>query len=381
MKRILALALIFALSTGGCNIRTKSLSSTEKEFAFVTNGVASFWTIAGVGAADAGREFGVNVLVEMPAKGIEDQQRIIEQLLADQVDGIAISPINPTNQKDRLDEIGQNTLYLTHDSDAPDTNRICYIGMDNYVAGRLCGKLVKEAIPDGGEIMIFVGRLEQLNAKLRRQGVIDEVLGRSDDPTRYDEPNKVVSNDKYTIVGTSVDQFDFAVAKKDAEQAIVDYPGLDCMVGLFAYNPPLMLEAVKEADKLADIKIVAFDEDIATLNAIEEGTMVGTVVQDPYQYGYQSIKLLHQLSQNDRSGVPESGMIEIDARTIRKADVVEFRDEMLELLNDAKSNKQLAAIISASEKRAAEEKAAEKEGPEASETVKKESNDSAVTAE
>jgi hypothetical protein len=74
-------------------------------------------------------------------------------------------------------------------------------------------------------------------------------------------------------------------------------------------------------------------------------------------------------------------MIEIDARTIRKADVVEFRDEMLELLNDAKSNKQLAAIISASEKRAAEEKAAEKEGPEASETVKKESNDSAVTAE
>lgn len=342
MKRILAIGLVFALLTGGCNTRTKS--SGDKEFAFVTNGVASFWTVAAVGAKDAGKKYGIDVVVEMPANGVEDQQRIIEQLLADQVDGIAISPINPENQKDTLNEIGENTLYLTHDSDAPDTKRICYVGMDNYEAGRMCGKLVKEAIPDGGEVMIFVGRLEQLNAKLRRQGVIDELMDRSNDSSRYDEPNKVISNDKYTILGTRVDQFDFAVAKKDAEQAIVDHPELDCMVGLFAYNPPLMLEAVKEADKLDDIKIVAFDEDFATLRAIAEGTMVGTIVQDPYQYGYKSVELMYQLSRNDRSGIPKSGIIEIPARTIRKDNVAEFHVSLKELLNDAKSDKQLAAI-------------------------------------
>jgi len=37
------------------------------------------------------------------------------------------------------------------------------------------------------------------------------------------------------------------------------------MVGLFAYNPPLMLEALAQASKLGQVKVVAFDEDDATL--------------------------------------------------------------------------------------------------------------------
>jgi ribose transport system substrate-binding protein len=378
MKRILALALIFSLMTGGCNTR-----SNKKQFAFVTNGVASFWTVAAIGAKDAGKKYGIDVVVEMPAKSVEDQQRIIEQLLADQVAGIAISPINPKNQKDTLNDIAANTIYLTHDSDAPDTDRLCYVGMDNYKAGRMCGKLVKEAIPDGGEIMIFVGRLEQLNAKLRRQGVIDELMDRSNDSSRYDEPNKIVSNDKYTILGTRVDQFDFAVAKKDAEQAIVDHPELDCMVGLFAYNPPLMLEAVKEANKLNDIKIVAFDEDMETLKAIIDGTIVGTVVQDPYQYGYKSVELMYQLSKGDKSGIPESGMIEIPARTIRKDNVTTFRADLVELLNDAKSDKQLAAIdglFAEAEDSAKDDDGTDDATDDNADEAEEESNDSLTTA-
>lgn len=156
--------------------------------AFVTNGIASFWVIAEKGARDAGKEFDVNVLVRMPPKGLGDQKRMCEELLAQKVDGIAISPINPENQQDLLDEIASRTNLITQDSDAPESKRLCYVGMDNYTAGRMCGELVKEAMPDGGSIVIFVGRLDQLNARLRRQGVIDEVLDRSFDPTRYDAP-------------------------------------------------------------------------------------------------------------------------------------------------------------------------------------------------
>lgn len=382
MKRILALALIFSLMTGGCNTR----SSNKKQFAFVTNGIASFWTVAAVGAEDAGKKYGIDVLVEMPPNGLEDQQRIIEQLLVDQVDGLAISPIDPKSQKATLNNIGANTIYLTHDSDAPETNRLCYVGMDNYKAGRLCGKLVKEAIPDGGEIMIFVGRLEQLNAKLRRQGLIDELMDRdrNKDPNYADPANERIANDKYTIIGTRVDQFDKAVAKKDAEQAIVDHPELDCMVGLFAYNPPLMLAAVKAADKLDDIKIVAFDEDMRTLEAIAEGTMVGTVVQDPYQYGFKSVELMYKLSKGDSSGIPESGMIEIPARTIRKDNVAKFHSDLLGLLKDAKSNKQLAAIEGAFGEDADEEDADDDDADVGDDVAddkadEEESNDSVTT--
>ena len=128
--------------------------------------------------------------VPMPAEGIPDQKRIIEDLITRKIDGIAVSPIDPTNQTELLNQAAAQTLLVTHDSDAPAANRLVYIGMSNYDAGRLCGKLVKEALPKGGKIMIFIGRLEQDNAKLRRQGVIDEILGRDHNPKRYDPPGK-----------------------------------------------------------------------------------------------------------------------------------------------------------------------------------------------
>ena len=126
-----------------------------------------FWTIAGVGVHKAGADLGVNTDVLMPAEGIPDQKRIIEDLVTRKIDGIAVSPIDPTNQTELLNQAAAQTLLVTHDSDAPAANRLVYIGMSNYDAGRLCGKLVKEACPRAATA-IFIGRLEQDNAKLRR---------------------------------------------------------------------------------------------------------------------------------------------------------------------------------------------------------------------
>ena len=99
---------------------------------------------------------------------------MVQALLANKIDGIAISPIDPDNQPNCWTKLAADDS--THDSDAPNSQRVCYaIGMDNYIAGRMCGQLVKEALPDGGSLMMFVGRLGQANARLRQKG-IDEVL-------------------------------------------------------------------------------------------------------------------------------------------------------------------------------------------------------------
>ena len=232
-------------------IKTGTVGQDEKPtVAFVTNGIASFWVVAEAGANAAAKDVNAEVLVKMPAEGVVDQKRILEDLLTQGVDGIAVSAIDPVGQQDLLNDVAEETIYITHDSDAMYTNRIGYIGMDNYEAGRMAGKLVKESLPDGGEVMIFVGRLEQLNAKLRRQGVIDELMDRESDSSRYDKPGSPIKGEKYTILDTRTDGFDFAKAKAQAQDAINKYPNLKCMVGLFAYNPPLMLEALKQADKL-----------------------------------------------------------------------------------------------------------------------------------
>lgn len=314
------------LAVAGCLFGCGDAQRSRPLVAYVTNGALDFWRIAAAGAKAAAAELDVEVDVRMPS-GVVEQQQVIEDLLIQQVDGIALSPIDAANQLEMIDKAAAQTLVITHDADAPKSKRLCYVGMQNYDAGNLCAELVLEAIPDGGEVMLFVGRMEQDNARQRRQGLIDKLLGRSYDPSRFDPPGKPITNGKYTIVDTRTDQLDQARAKSNAEDAITAYPNLACMVGLFAYNAPACLEALRAADKLQAIKLVAFDEDEATLQGVIDGHVVGTVVQDPYQYGYQSVTLLSKLLQ-DQAAVPSGGLILIPARAIRQAEAAAFRDDL-----------------------------------------------------
>lgn len=336
-----------ALVAIGCTVETEDASkpiqtsSTSAGIAddekpvigYVTNGIAAFWTVAEAGARAGAKDFNADVRVLMPPEGAGDQKRMLEDLIIQRVDGVAVSPINSENQADILTQVAEATNLITHDSDAPNVPRLAYIGMNNYKAGRICGQVVKEAMPEGGTVMIFVGRLGQLNADLRRQGVIDELLDRSDDSTRRDPTGQELKGEKYTVLDTRTDNFDFANAKSQAEDAIVKYAGLGCMVGLFSYNPPAILEAVAGANKLGQIKVVAFDEEDPTLQAIKDGYCHGTVVQDPYQYGYQSVELLAKLARGDRSLLPKNpdGFIDIPARIIRQDNVDKFWEKLNEL--------------------------------------------------
>jgi ribose transport system substrate-binding protein len=172
--------------------------------------------------------------------------------------------------------------------------------------------------------MLFVGRLTQENAKLRRQGLIDEILDRQRDPKRFDDPDTSLTNGKYTIVKTWIDQFDREKAKSYAKDAITSTPDLACMVGLFAYNPPKCLDAVRSQNMLGKIKIVAFDENPETLRGIKDGHIVGTVAQNPYMYGFESVKILAGLARNDQSVLPKNGVVDFPGRTIMADNVDEF---------------------------------------------------------
>jgi len=314
----LALAAVF-LPAQGCK---RSGSGSVAHVAYITNGVADFWTLAETGARHAAKELNATVDVLKP-KNIEDQKRMVEDSLSRGLDGIAISPINSANQIDSINKAAAQTNVITHDADAPGSNRLCYIGMDNYDAGRLCGKLVKEALPEGGSIVILVGRSEQDNAIGRRQGLIDELMDRPRDPKRNDPTNQPVKGKKYTVLETLTDQFDRDVAKRNAQDAMGKHPDLKGMVGLFEYNPPLILEAL--GDKAGkQIKVIAFDEADATLQAIKDGRCAGTIVQDPYRYGYESVKMLVALKKGDKSVIPAGGFMDIPARIISKSNVDGF---------------------------------------------------------
>ena len=318
-----AAIVCICFGVGGC---TGTVQENEKPtIAFVTNQIANFWNIAKVGCLDAEKDFDVAVEVRMPVDATAvEQKRIVEDLMSSGISAIAISPVDADNQVELVNGIAAQIPLITHDSDAPGTKRLMYIGMDNYKAGREVGKLVKSALPEGGNVMLFIGRLEQDNAKHRRQGVIDELLDRAEEPPEFDPVDQMIKGENYTILGTLTDQGKTDVAKRKAADSINTYPEMNAMVGLFEYEPPACFQAVSQAGKLGQIKIIGFDENDVTLQGIKDGHIEGTVVQNPYEYGYQSVKVLAALLRGDSSEVPESEFIDIPARTITKDNVDEF---------------------------------------------------------
>lgn len=330
--RLCAIVLVCAgvCCAPGCRRAEDSTAeSAGLSYAFITNGVAGFWEHAEAGAEAAEQELSVDVTVIMPSS-MTDQTRKIEDLLNRGTDGIAISPIDPANQVEILNKAAAQTNLITHDSDAPQTNRLVYVGMDNYLAGRMCGETLRKALPDGGKVMILVGRMDQDNAKRRRQGFIDAFLGFPPDAARNDSPGAEVASDdgKYIVLGTMTDQFDRAKAKANAEDAATRHPDIAAMVGLFEYNPPAIIEALERAGKLGQVKVMAFDENPVTLQGIKDGNVVATIVQNPYEYGYRSIQVLHELHKGSKAVIPENKFIDIPARVIDAANVDAFIQEM-----------------------------------------------------
>ena len=324
--------LVASIAVSGCN-RGKDAAQTQPKskpsYAFITNCVADFWKHAQAGVNAAGKDLDVNVTFTMP-NGVTDQTRKVEDMLTRGVDGIAISPLDPANEVDVINKAAAQTNLITHDSDAPDTKRLMYVGMDNYQAGLMCGKAIRDAMPEGGKIMIFVGKLDQDNAKRRWQGVVDSFLGLKPDPKNSSPTGQELTSEdkKYTILGTMTDGTDFAKAKANVEDALTRYPNIDGMVGLFEYNPPVIIEALERLGKIGKVRIMGFDENPRTLEGVKNGTVVATVVQNPYEYGYQSIKILDSLHKGDKSAVPAGKFVDIPSRVIDKANVDAFSKEI-----------------------------------------------------
>jgi ribose transport system substrate-binding protein len=289
--------------------------STTRRLAFITNNASDFWTIARRGTEKADAELAdVTVEFQIPDGSAAGQKRIVDDLLAKGIDGIAISPVDPANQTAMLDDAARQTLVFTHDSDAPNSKRECYVGTDNVAAGRQAGELIKEALPQGGSIALFVGKLDARNAQERLQGIKEAIAGT-----------------KIQILDVRTDDVDRVRAKANVSEMIVAHPDIAALVGLWSYNGPAILNAVRDAGKVGQLKIIAFDEEDETLTGVKSGAIVGTVVQQPYEFGYQAITLMAKVLNGDRSGIPASRQLFIPTMVIRQDNVDAFRAKLSQL--------------------------------------------------
>jgi len=302
MKYAISLAAVLVAGLMGV---ASAQAQDKPTMAFVANGASDFWKAAEAGMKKAQGELPDYTLeFKYPDQSsVAVQQALMDNLATAGVKAIMVSAVDP-KATDVLDKIAGETALFTTDSDAPQSKRIAYIGSSNEDAGKQAAEIAKKAMPNGGKCMGFVGLLDADNFKGRQKGFTEGLAGTN-----------------ITLVDTKGDNIDQTRAKANVSDVLAANPDINCMVGFYSYNTPRIYEALKDAGKLGQITVVGFDDDPITLGGVKEGSIAGTVVQQPFEWAYQGFKLMAAYLKGDKSGIPADGVIIIPTKILYAADI------------------------------------------------------------
>jgi len=158
------------------------------------------------------------------------------------------------------------------------------------------------------------------------------VLDAANAQQRYQGLKEALQGSNVSIIDVRTDNTDRVRAKSNAADTLVNNPDIAGMVGLWSYNGPAIVQALRPENKLNTIKIVCFDDEPETLAAIKEGAIFGTVAQQPFDYGYQAVKTAEQILKGDRSAIPGNKTILVPTVVIQKNNVEEYSKKLDQLL-------------------------------------------------
>jgi ribose transport system substrate-binding protein len=302
--RWVGLGLLALGVASGCGSNTRQVSTTssagtgEKRILIMTNGNSPFWDACRVGLQEAEKDLGLNKAGYRAVLEVNDgtPQGQIDKLrqFASQSDivAIGISPCDAANLAvaELLRDLKRKGVQVaTIDSDMDRAklrdSRFAFIGTDNLVGGRELGKCIKNLRPDGGAYVTFVGRTGAQNAIDRIEGV------------------RQGAGDKFKSLDTMADETDLTRARENVRNAILNHSELNTLVGIWSYNAPAIADVVKDMHNRDRFTIAVFDAEPLAIKAMGEGNIDAMVVQNPFQMGYQGVRLLKALVEQDKKTI------------------------------------------------------------------------------
>ena len=310
MKRLLLAGLSAALAL---TMAASASAADKKVIAFVVNGPSDFWKIMEAAVARAQKDLpDFDLQFKYPERAdAAVQRRMLDDLVAAGAAAISVSVVDPPTSTDALNGVAAKIPVFTFDSDATQSKRVAYVGSSNTQLGNMAGDLMKKAMAGKqGKCIGFVGLPGADNAKERINGYNDTVKGTG-----------------LELIDVRGDDIDQTRARANVDDVLVAHPEVNCMVGFYSYNTPRIYEALKDAGKLGQITVVGFDEDPITLGGVAEGTISGTVVQNPYEWGITSAHLIADYLNGDKSKIPADGVMIIPGVTLTKDNVKQFQDD------------------------------------------------------
>jgi ribose transport system substrate-binding protein len=246
------------------------------------------------------------------------QARQLDELIAKKPAGLLIFPGDAAALApgiDRAVEAGIPVAMII--GDAPGSKRQIYLGISNLAAGKVGGKMLADAI--GGKGKVLLGSFPA-----------PSVLERVEGYKAYFKENAP----EIEVVDVVNDKADPSYAPTAYSQALIAHPDVIGIGGTDGDSGKGAAIAVTEAGLQGKVKIVAMDRNDDMLPYIEDGTIVGSVVQKSYVEAFLAVHLLHWLNTGAMKVVPDykaAGInplpekVETGVMQLTKANVAQFK--------------------------------------------------------
>ena len=279
MKRKTVLfALVAVLGLVMFPVSLAGQAKSNETYVMVSNVAAHpYWIDAKKGGEDAAAELGVKWVYTGPADfNTPAQVTTLEQIIQTKPAGILVAALQPDALTAAINKaIAAGIPVVTVDTDAPKSNRMTYLGTDNYSAGVTMGKRMAEVTNGKGKIGL-ASVPGQFNLEERIRGIRDAIK---------DYPDMSV----VTIVDDKNDDSATATATVALLQA---HPEITVLGSINAVGAGVA-SALRQTGKVGKVKAVLFDITEPIIAALEDGSVDSTLVQRTYLMSYLGVKLLY----------------------------------------------------------------------------------------
>ncbi len=246
-----------------------SSSSENIFFKDVAEGVrAAEKEVAGLGVSLVYRE--------APKFDPATQLRLIDEVLAEGIDGLAIRPVNDEAIRRKLLDVGAAGIpMITFNTILEDVGVLAHVGSDFRRMGRLAAGMLAGVCGGEGRIVILIGSLLSYGPKITANEFWDE-LG------HY--PDMSVS----TVIETLNDEIE-TYTKVSAH--LRSDPGVRALF-FAAGGKEGGMRAVREAGLAGTVAVVTINLDPFTRECLEDGTVAATICDKPFVQGYDPVAQL-----------------------------------------------------------------------------------------